>query len=181
MSLAWKAPSNVVDLLNSVKVKYHEPRLQTAHFAVVFNESKPFIKDRFNWGSISKFSVFNKLFQEPQKQDFCITICSDVWHSVLNSHQQEALIDLHLTRCEPDYVPETIVEGKKKIVVKDEWGRIKYTSEFKLDDDGNPKWRVAPLDLSVFSKNVSRYGLWCPELHDLQSVMAEAAGEKNEI
>jgi len=29
----------------------------------------------------------------------------------------------------------------------------------------------------VFSKNITRYGLWCPELHDLQSVMA-AAGDK---
>lgn len=173
MPLTWKAPSNVLDMLQNVKNTHHSPRLDQASFTVVFNESKPFTKNRFNWGSVAKFSSFNKLFQDPDKYDFCITLCSDVWHSILTNDQKQALLDLHLTRCEPEYIPETVVEGKKKKVVKDEWGRIKYTSDIKYDDDGNPKWLVAALDLTVFMNNAKRYGLWCPELCDLQMVLSQ--------
>jgi hypothetical protein len=180
MPVTWIAPLNVLELLETIKEKYHHPRLQAASLSVVFNESKPFTKDRFNWGSVCKFSVFNKLFQD-LKYDFCISICSDVWHSILNAEQKEALLDLHLTRCEVEYIPETIIEGKKKIVVKDEWGRVKYTNDIKFDEDGNPKWQVAPLDLNVFSRNVERYGLWCTELNDFKSVLTTATGGENEI
>ncbi len=170
MSLTWKAPNNVLDLLEEIKSKHHHPRLELANFAVVFNETKSFIKDRFNFGSVGRFSSLSKLFQE-SKKDFLITICSDVWHSILNNSQKEALLDLHLTRCDIAYVPETMFEGKKKKVVKDEWGRVKYTNEVKYDEEGNPKWLVVPLDLMVFSKNVERYGLWCQDLRELQQAM----------
>ena len=53
-----------------------------------------------------------------------------------------------------------MVEGNKKVPVKDEWGRVKYTNVVKTDDDGKPKWRVDPFDLDVFAKNVLHYGLW---------------------
>lgn len=173
MSLTWPAPANVLELLEIPRAKYHS-HLETATFAIAFDESKPFIRNRFNWGSLVKFSDFNKLWQQKSKYDFCITICSDVWHSILDTSQKEALLDLHLTRCEIERVPETIIEGKKKKVVKDEWGRVKYTNEIKFDKNGNPKWQVMPLDLDVFSRNIRRYGLWCPELSDFQTVLANA-------
>jgi len=169
MSLTWKCPDNVFELLSFVKAKHH-PDLEKAAFSIAFNDSKPFIKNRFNWGGVNRFSEFHKIWHDT-KIDFCVTICSDVWHSILDNDQREALLDLHLTRCELEYVPEIVIEGKKKIVVKDEWGRIKYTDEIKLDDNGLPKWMVVPLDLTVFCKNVKRYGLWCAELEDLQSAM----------
>lgn len=180
MPVTWKAPGNVLDLLDKIKIKHHHPRLELANFAVVFNESKPFVKNRFNFGSVSKFSPFNQLFQSPEKKDFSIVLCSDVWHSMLNSHQQEAILDLHLTRCEVEYVPEIVIEGKKKKVVKDEWGRVKYTDEVKYDEEGVPKWVIAPLDLSVFSRNVERFGLWCQDLLDMRQVMDLVAVPKDE-
>lgn len=173
MGITWKCADDVVKILTKIKDKHH-PHLTKATFGVAFNESKPFIKDRFNWGKISKFSDFNQIWQAPQKFDFSIVICSEVWVNILNDHQREALLDLHLCRCEVEYEPEIIIEGKKKIKVKDDLGRTKYTTTMKLDDNGNPKWRVAPLDLDVLSKNVKHYGLWLQEFLDLKSVIVTA-------
>jgi hypothetical protein len=172
MPVTWKAPANILDQLNEIQLKHHSPRLDAAKFVVALSETKPFIQNRFNWGAVKRFSEFQKIWLS-EEYDFCIVLCSDVWHSILNPEQKEALLDLHLSRCSPEYVPETVVEGKKKKVVKDEWGRVKYTNEIKYDENGNPKWVVHPLDLEVFTDNVLRYGLWCSELCDLGTVIAK--------
>ena len=96
MSIVWKAPSNILDLLDQVKTKNHHPRLETARVTVALNDSKPFLKNRFNWGTVTKFSEFNKLWQD-EPHDFCLNVCSDVWHDLLDTNQQEALIDLQLS------------------------------------------------------------------------------------
>lgn len=159
----WKVPLDVSNTVDQVKANNHSHLLE-ATVAVAFDDSKPFKNDRLNWGKTLRFSDLNKLWQTPQTFDFCIVLSSDVWHDVLDANQKEALIDLHLTRCQVEYVPETIEENGKKKPVKDELGRVKYTSEMKLDDSGNPKWKVVPLDIGVFTLNVGRYGLWCNEL-----------------
>lgn len=175
MPITWKAPDTVVELLEKAKEQYH-PELADASIVVTFTDSKPFVKNRFNWGSVKKFSSFNQLWFK-QRHDLCIDICSDVWHSVLKEPQREALLDLQLTRCSPEYEPEVVVENGKKKVMKDEFGLVKYTSDIKLDDEGQPKWVVAPLDIIVFTKNVRRYGLWCPELDDFQDAIKEKVGD----
>jgi len=172
MSVTWKAPSNIAELLVEVKEQYHS-ELADASIVVTLTDSKPFVKNRFNWGTVKKFSQFNKLWFA-QKHDLCIDVCSDVWHSILNDNQRSALLDLHLTRCSPEYEPEAVVENGKKKVIKDDYGCIKYTDSIKLDDEGNPKWIVAPIDLVVFTKNVRRFGLWCPELDDLRDAIQHA-------
>lgn len=172
MSVVWKSSSNVLDIVEKVKEAYHL-HLKDAKIAVAFDESKPFVKDRFNWGKVGKFSDFNKIWQTPSF-DFSIVLCSDVWNDMLNASQQEALIDLHLCRCEVEYEPEIVMEGKKKVKVKDDLGRIKYTKEIKRDEDGNPKWRVAPLDLDVLSKNISHYGLWLDDFIQLKDTVVSA-------
>jgi hypothetical protein len=168
MTITWKAPAVVTELLERVK-KQH-PRLSEASIVVTLTDSKPFVKNRFNWGSVKKFTSSNKLWFA-QKHDLCINLCADVWDAILDDNQKEALLDLHLTRCEPECEPEVVVENNKKIVIKDEFGRIKYTDVVKLDEEGNPKWVVAPLDLVVFTKNVQRYGLWCSELEDFKEAV----------
>lgn len=171
MAASWEAPQNVFDLVQEVQSKYHSPRLDEAAIAVAFVDSKPFLKNRLNLGKVNKFSEFNKLWQM-EKYDFCITICADLWHSILDTNQKrEALVDLQLNRCTVEYVPEVVIENKKKKVVKDEYGRIKYTNEVKLDKDGNIKWRIEPLDLVVFAANVRRYGLWYDELSEFSAAI----------
>ena len=104
--------------------------------------------------------------------DFCITIPSDLWADFLNEDQKRAYIDLQLTRCQVEYVPETTeINGKKK-PIKDEWGCIKFTNEIKLDNDGNPKWKVSNLDLEVLTSNIRRYGLWHDELLEFKETIA---------
>lgn len=171
MALVWKAPDNVFDLVNQIKLLSH-PVLHNnlASIAVCFTDAKPFIKNRFNWGNVTKFNDFNRIWMG-NKYDFCIHISSDVWHNILTNEQREALIDLHLERCKVEFVPQTIVENGKKIVVKDDLGRVQYTDEIKVDEDGNPKWVVEPFSLSIFAKNIKRYGLWCSMMDDLKSIV----------
>ena len=178
MGIVWNAPAEIYQVVDSVLSKHHSPRLDAARIAIAFNDSKPFVKNRFNWGKVTKFSSFNKIWQK-EKFDFCLVVCADVWQDILTPEQKEALIDLHLTRCEVEYIPETITEGKKKQVVKDEWGRIQYTTEVKTDDEGNPKWYVSPLDINVFVQNVGKYGLWCSKFCEVEKVIP-ADQEKNE-
>lgn len=159
MAIVWKAPNNIVDLLHSVIEANHLPRLEGARFAVALTDTKPFIKNRFNWGKVMKFNDFNRLWQA-QPSDFSIIMCSDVWHDFLTDKQREAILDLQVSRCEPEYEPEVIIEGKKKKIVKDELGRIKYTNQIKTDDEGRPKWLVNPLDFETFARNTIRYGVW---------------------
>ena len=97
MPITTKAPPPVVDLLNEVKESH--PQLELAKIAVCMADSKAFTQGKLNLGKTLKFSEFNKIWQAT-KYDFCITLCVDVWYQILNDAQREALLDLHLTRCD---------------------------------------------------------------------------------
>jgi hypothetical protein len=155
-----KADDKVHNLIKSLKEKNHQPRLEEAQITLIFTDDKPFIKDRFNWGKVQKLSPMVKCLQRGN-DDFAITLPVDGWIDVMNESQREAWLDLHLTRCRLEYVPVTIKENGKVKPIKDEWGRIEYSDEAKRDKDGNPKWKVSPLDLETFAENIHRYGLWC--------------------
>lgn len=170
MPLTWKAPKEIVELVNEVKNKHHVPRLLEANVAVALTDTKPFKKNRFNYGNVVKFSTFNQMWQGA-RYDFCITLCATVWRDILTDVQRESLIDLLLERCSVEYEPETVEENGKKIVLKDDVGRIKYTDEIKVDEEGVPKWVVNPLDLHVFAQNAKRYGLWCDDLDEIKSAI----------
>ena len=58
----------------------------------------------------------------------------------------------------------------------DELGMIQYSNEPKYDAEGNIKWKVEPLDLEVFAKNVSRYGLWQDDLIMFKEAIEELNG-----
>lgn len=169
MGIIWKAPDDISFFVKQLVEKNH-PRLANATIGVAFDDSKPFTKNKFNWGKVSRFSNFNRLWQF-EKIDFSIVLSSEVWTNVLNVDQREALLDLHLCCCVVEYVPQTVEEGKKKKVVKDDWGRIQYTNEVKVDDDGNPKWYTTPFDIAAFAQNVSRYGLWCADFCEIQDLI----------
>lgn len=172
MSITWKAPPNILDLVSNVRAKHH-PSLEEADITAALADNKPYSGDRLNWGTVKRFSDFSKIWQVTT-YDFCIVICSDVWHTILREEQREPLVDLHLSRIEPEYEPETIAENGRKRIVKDDNGKVKYTETVKLDDDGNPKWKLLPLDIMVFAKNIERYGLWVDEFADLEEAVTDA-------
>lgn len=163
--IVWPADNDVMALGEKIRTSNHLPRLLEAKIAIAFNDSKPFIKGRFNWGKVLKFTNVNKLWHPKDKRyDFLINLCGDAWIDILDGGQREALLDLHLNCCQVEYEPEVIEENGVKHPVKDEWGRIQYTNIIKRDDDGNPKWLKVPLDLNVFTDNVGKFGLWCADL-----------------
>jgi hypothetical protein len=168
--IVWQANNEVKELIEQIKQKNHCPRLSEAKIAICFNDGKMFVKNRFNWGKVQKFSNLAKLWHHP-RHDFLINVPGDIWTDILNENQREALVDLHLSRCGVEYEPETIEENGTKKVVKDEWGRVEYTDIIKTDDEGNPKWLVYPFDLEVISSNIGRYGLWCEGLADLKTAI----------
>jgi hypothetical protein len=161
MAESWKAPQDVQDLCSQVVQKSHS-HLEQASFVVVFTDSKPYTRDRLNFGKVSKFSDFNKLFQST-KYDYCINICADVWRDIISPQDHMKLMDLLLSCCTPEYEPETVEENGKKKTLKDEWGRVKYTNQIKYTEEGVPKWLVTPLDIVAFVDNAHRYGLWFEE------------------
>lgn len=161
----WKVPGDVLGLIYDLKERFHHPRLEGAEIVACFEDSKAFKHERLNLGKVFKFSEVNKIWQA-KPAVFGISISSNLWHDVLNAQTREAYLDLQLARCQVEYVPEMVVENGKKKPVKDDWGRTVFTNEIKVDENGEPKWRVVPLDLSVFIGNVRRYGLWCDDLVD---------------
>jgi hypothetical protein len=160
----WQAGNDVLKLLEQVKEKTHSPRLEMASITLCFEDSRPFKKGKFNWGRVVKLNPLAKLFQQKDKQyDFLIMTSADAWHEVLSGTQREAFIDLHLTRIQPEFLPNFIEENGKKKPVKDKWGRVEYSNEVKCDEEGNPIWIINPLDMFVMADNYRRYGPWCEE------------------
>lgn len=161
----WKAPDPVQKMLEDVFDKHHAERLADLQVSVSFDDSKPFVKNKLNLGKLVKVRDLDRPHMT-QKLDYYVVACSDLWHSVLNDHQREAYIDLHLTRLTPEYQPVTVIVNKKKKVVKDQWGRVEYTTDLKLDANGDPIWRMMPLDLYVFAENARKYGLWLEAMEE---------------
>lgn len=196
----WPAAQNVIDLMEHVKAKNH-PLLVDATVAVAFIDSKPFAKNRFNFGKASKFSSLNQLWQaKDQKYTYQILLPADGWYQVLVGIQLEAWLDLHLTRFHPEMIPD--MEGvedhndapdgedapkggkfkKKPKPKKDKFGRVIYTNDVKLDEEtGEPIWQVDNLDLHVFAKNAARYGLWCEDLQNFGEAVGAVDEQKVEI
>lgn len=172
--MIWKAPDEVVNLLDQVKAKHHTVPLGAAKIAISFDDSKSFLRNKLNLGKVTKFSPLARLWQV-ERHDFCLSIPMELWLAVLKGNQREAYLDLQLSRCGVEYLPEEVEENGKKKPIKDEWGRVHYTQEIKVDDEGNPKWKVMPLDLEVFSANVRRYGLWHDDLLELKDAIIAAA------
>jgi hypothetical protein len=171
----WKAESSVTNLLNEVKQKNH-PHLLEASIAISFNDSKPFDKQgKFNWGKSRKFSHSAKLWHPSDKKyDFEIVLPADAWYQVLNDYQREAWLDLHLCRFKPEYLPAMKEDEKGKFrPEKDQYGRISYTKDVKLDDEGNVIWKVERFDISVFAENVRNYGLWIEDIEEFGTALIE--------
>ena len=169
----WVVSQDILFLIDQIKTKNHHPRLEQASIVACFDDSKPFIKNKINLGKVTKFSPFSKLWQR-EKHDFCFLISSSLWADVLKVEQQQAYLDLLLTRCDVEYEPQIIEENGKKIKVKDEWGRIQFTDKIRYDDEGNPKWKISSLDLDVCSKNIKRCGLWLDTFEDFKQVVLES-------
>lgn len=68
---SWKAPQEIVDLVDEIKNKSHLPRLEAASIAVVIKDEKPFVNDKLNLGKVSKFSLSAKMWHQ-KPHDFCI-------------------------------------------------------------------------------------------------------------
>ena len=169
MALVWPAPAAISEKLAEVKTKKH-PNLETVSVVVEISDAKPFRNGRLNLGNVRKFSAANKIWQKGN-YDFCITLAGEVWE-ILKDSQQDALLDLHLTRIEPVYEPEIIIENKKRITVKDDFGRIVLSSVQKFDKNGNYRWMIVPI-LDILAQNVRRYGFWFEDLEEFQNIAQE--------
>ena len=171
--MQFQAKQELFDFVEEVKNKNHE-HLGSARIAVCLNESKAFEKNKFNFGKVTKFSQSAKIWHPANKKfDFLLNFSMQAFEEVLSKAQQEANIDLLLSCCKTEYLPEVVIENNKKKPVLDELGRVVFTKEFKLDKDGNPVYKVSPMDICVYHENVSRYGCWCEDLIEFKKVIQE--------
>ena len=145
----WKAPPEIQQLLEVIKNKNHSPRLDQCSVVVCFDEGKPFVKNKLNLGKLSKFSAMARLYQK-DKHDFCLVVPSTLWQEMLNAEQRKAYLDLQLTRCDMEYVPETVEENGKKKKIVDELGRIQYSNEPKYEPAVRRHLEVARLEPKLF-------------------------------
>jgi len=160
-----KSPDVVQELARKLKETHHSPRLDEASVAVCFEDSKPFKKDRFNWGKVKRFPSLGKAFPG-EHHDFVIIVPYS-GYEMMTSEQKMAWLDLLLEMCQVEYVPETVVENKKKKDVIDEFGRKVYTNEIKRDKEGSPKWKILTFGVDIITANVLRFGLWFDEFVEL--------------
>lgn len=170
------AGDDVIQVLDDIKRKHHA-RIIDASVAVLFKAVKPFTGDgRFNFGQVKKFTPSAKIWHHPNRvYDFEITIPEDSWHVILTPHQREALLDLHLTRCTAEFVPLEVEKNGKRKKAKDQWGRLQFTDQIRLDEaTGLPIWKVLPLDIMVLAENARRYGLWHDDLRYLGDAVVHA-------
>ena len=175
--MIWPADNAIISLLEYVKTQAHLPRLADVRIDVSMTDGPAFTKDRINLGRVAKVPECYRMRQKIPA-DFCITISGGTWGEVFKTElQRQALLDLHLTRIQPVYTNEVVIENKKKVVVKDEWGRTKHTDIVKLDKNGEPMWTIDPLDLRTITRNIRRYGLWFEDLLECSSVIIDAAGK----
>ena len=177
MALVWPAPEEVFEILQNVKDKAH-PQLENVAVVVELSDAQRFKNNRLNLGNVRKFSNANKIWQKGDF-DFCITVVGEVWQEILRGPQREAILDLHLSRIEPVCEPEVIIENKKRIICKDDFGRIIFTETQKLDKNGAPRWRIVPI-LDVLAQSIRRYGYWFDELIELRKIDEIDTGESNE-
>ncbi len=179
------APPEVTEQFERIKKQHHLPRLEHARIAVMFRDEPAFKKGRFNWGSVKKCDPVSQALSgmsNADEYDFVVIIPEAAWEFCRVSNVTNGYADLFLTRCSVEYEPETkTVPGKagkpgKEKPIKDDWGRVKYTTNPKYDEDGQPKWTALPLDLHTLTDNVGRYGAWCDDFEDFR----DAAQGKDE-
>ena len=171
----WPADKAVIELLEEVKFKAHLPRLEKLKFCVSITDGPAFVKDRLYLGRVTRIPECYRMRQK-EPADFEITISGGTWGEILKKPEQRAaLLDLHLTRVQPVYKNEVIIENKKRVVAKDEFGRIKKTEEVKVDKNGEPMWTIDPLDMRVIVQNIRRYGFWFDDLAEVFSVVKSIA------
>jgi hypothetical protein len=60
--------------------------------------------------------------------------------------------------CGVRYKPQTVTVNGKEEPIKDDLGRILYSSEIMTDDSGTPKWKMNRPDVSAFFALIKRYG-----------------------
>lgn len=172
MATVVKAAPVVYEMLD--KILPNHKRLEGSKIGICFADTKPFKGGRINLGKASKFSPAAKIWQD-KKYDFCITLCADLWYQVLKEEQREALLDLMVTCCDVEYEPMTQNINGKDVVIKDDWGRVRNSDKIKVDDEGNPKWKVNPLGIDIYTSNIRRYGLWYEDLESLSEAMKDKA------
>ena len=177
----WPADSSVTGLLEQVRNQAHLPRLADVKVDVTLTDGPPFVKDRINLGKVTKVPECYRMRQK-EPADFEITISGGVWGEMfVADKQRRALLDLHLTRIQPVFTPEIVVENKKRVIVKDEFGRVQYSQDVKLDKNGEPIWRIDPIDIKTIMQNIRRYGFWFDDLQECRSVVLEIDPQISEV
>ena len=164
---AYKTMENLIE-------KYHK-HLKEAKIVIYANDKSKTKGDKVIIAESSKAS--NKL-KASINADFTITLYVDTWSS-LSPDQKQACLDHELTHCGVQYEPirEQIglsKTGKSKTrIVRDEYGRVQYTSDIKRDENGVPKWKLVIHDLEEFRDIVRRHGMWDEDIQRFKEVLDE--------
>lgn len=158
---------SIQGLLKKVKDQHH-PHLELASIWLLATNSNPIVDNKIVYTRVSRCTKTEKL---KTNHDFKIIVSADVY-LLLTDDQQEIVIDEALCRCGVKYMPQTIQTGNgKEEVVKDQLGRIIYTTEIALDSEGMPRWKLNKPDAETFFALLQRRGLYSQEIQNIDNAL----------
>lgn len=128
----WKANKDIHDKLMELIGKNHPDLAICAEEIVVFFREKA--SSAAPLGTAKKAQPLHVALYGETLQ-FLIELPADTWEDKLDSRQQEALLDYHLTACRAEEDPKS----------------------------GETKYSIAKPDVMLFRENFERYGLWQPK------------------
>jgi len=174
----WKAGREVVELVDKVREKYH-PHLAEANIAVVLNDKTPVSGNKVCVGKMKRTSREDQLLHH---HDFKLIVYAGPFAG-MSDKEKAALIDHELTHANVERIPRyEIGESGKRTKCRDEYGRVIYTDEVKIDDEsGKPKFVLKQHDVETFLDVIERHGLEnCPEVTDIRKMRKVFAAKKSE-
>ena len=163
----WEAADDIRTIVSNVKAEYH-PHLASASIWVLINDSKCIVDNRLVKTETRKCTKTEKL---KTGHDFKIIIRMTAW-SILTEGQRRIAIDEALCRCGVRYMPQTKTVNGKEQVVYDDIGRVIYTNEIAIDDEGVPKWKINHLDAEVYFALIQRHSVYNESIENIERALA---------
>lgn len=166
-SQIWEATDEYKQLVNDLKNAYHE-HLALASIWVLITDQKHIVDNRLVITDTKRCTKTEKL---KTGHDFKITIRAESW-PVLTEAQRKIAIDEALCRCGVRFMPETMNINNKDIPIRDDIGRVIYTTTIATDDQGNPKWKMNQLDAGAYFGLLQRYNVYSEEVGNILNVLS---------
>jgi hypothetical protein len=164
--MIWEPGEDIKKIVKDLKDANY-PDLNQASIWVLVNDANPLVDNRLTPVEARICTTTEKF---KSGHDFKIVIRARAWEK-LTDDQRKIALDEALSRCGVRYKPQTVTVNGKEEPIKDDLGRILYSSEIMTDDSGTPKWKMNRPDVSAFFALIKRYGSHSVDIENFVRVL----------